>query len=213
MGADEPETFCIRIAIITTRDLPHVVYNALTAEISFENHTVSTKPVANGVTPNWNEQFDFFFSEKSHAPSLKVSLFEQERFKKRPYGVVDIPIVDLFSETPVGTACTFNDPENGAAWYRLSPENVKTKVSGEILMHIGFVASPPPPPHEEHVAQAIAPPAYVYRVRADWIVLWRRLAARLSRPRKTVLVHMQHLGKQFHMAAQDISTDASKIFK
>ncbi|RKP14919.1 hypothetical protein BJ684DRAFT_232, partial [Piptocephalis cylindrospora] len=100
---------------------------------------VFTMPISDSGNLKWNEQFDFPLTEKDHVPSIRFRLYDQDKLRKRRYGELDIPIESLFRYSPVGDACAYDDPDNGPAWYELSPSKIGQVVSGSLQLKIGFI--------------------------------------------------------------------------
>ncbi|ODQ66698.1 hypothetical protein NADFUDRAFT_57597 [Nadsonia fulvescens var. elongata DSM 6958] len=129
----------LRISVIKARNLAAMDRNGLSdpyAVVYGNRFRVTTQTINRSLNPEWNAEIDIPIDPLLKCPSIRIVVWDKDRWGKDYLGEVVISMYDLFLNGHFAN----KDPENLSSWYDLySKKKKKDYVKGDILLKFSLV--------------------------------------------------------------------------
>jgi len=138
------QAYHLKVEVYEARNLVSKDFNGKSdpyAVLKLGRQKQQTAVIPKTLNPNWG---GLAFEFEVHDPTdfLYVSVWDKDMIGKDFLGKVKFPLIDLlpYSEDDGNNrnVVMFDDPDNEPIWYPLKQRKSKEKVSGEILLKIGY---------------------------------------------------------------------------
>jgi len=137
------ETYHLKVEVFEARDLISKDFNGksdpyVVLKLGRQKHQTSVIPKT--LNPNWGGLI-FEFEVVDPTDFLYISVWDKDMIGKDFLGKTKFPLIDLLphsTEEGSRNVIMFDDEDNEPIWYPLKQRRSKEKVSGEILLKIGY---------------------------------------------------------------------------
>jgi len=140
------EPYHLKVEVYEARDLLSKDFNGksdpfVVLKLGRQKHQTSVIPKT--LNPNWGG-LTFEFEVDNPTDFLYISVWDKDMIGKDFLGKVRFPLIDLLPQTGEEgsrNVVMFDDEDNEPIWYPLKQRKSREKVSGEILLKIGYTGS------------------------------------------------------------------------
>ncbi|ORX46632.1 hypothetical protein BCR36DRAFT_372095 [Piromyces finnis] len=143
MSQSQLNPYHLKVEVFEARDLLSKDFNGksdpyVVLKLGRQKHQTSVIPKT--LNPNWGG-LTFEFEVDDPTDFLYVSVWDKDMIGKDFLGKTKFPLIDLLpinSEEGSRNVVMFDDEDNEPIWYPLKQRKSREKVSGEILLKIGY---------------------------------------------------------------------------